>query len=99
MRTIIVSSVVHLSHSSACVLQGERGLPGVVGATGPPGSDGIPGPPGSPGHPGSCRQHHEGSGEADAADAGEIHRSCHRGDTGQKVRRCQMFCAELYTTV
>jgi len=68
------------------VNQGDRGLPGVVGATGQRGSEGTPGPPGLPGRPGSCRQHLEGSGEQDGADSGEIHISCHPGDTGQKVR-------------
>jgi len=71
------------------VCQGELGMPGDVGSPGPRGSDGVPGSRGLPGPPGYC-QHLEGSG---GADVGETHRSCRRGDTGQKVRRYQLSYA------
>jgi len=81
------------------VPQGEQGWPGVVGSPGQRGNDGPQGPQGLPGPPGSCSQHLEGSGEPDGADTGETHRPCHPGDRGQKVRRCEIFCAILYACI
>jgi len=92
-------TLLSLIYLCGCTLQGERGLPGVDGAPGLTGSDGVPGSRGLPGPPGSCRpQHHEGSGEPDApsGDSGEIRRSCHHGDKGQKV--CPHYaCVKLST--